>query len=497
MTDKKPLINYSGQQDEIHAADALIVPNLVDTGVTASRAIVSGSDQKLEASATTSTELGYVSGVTSAIQPQLNAITNTFTITKESTGFTEPENVIVTYDATSQKITLTGTVVAYWRGTLISALTTGWISSAHTDSVGAYYLYYDGSNFIWGSTFPSFSVLQIAIISYRAVAPFGNRECHGLQQWQSHQIDHFNIGTYRTNGGDISNLILASTTADNRRPIISTCTIHDEDCPTVNAGLTSKKYSQRYLANASDITYVLQADDIVPLSTARPYYNSFTTPNFGQTLMPANSVMTVWLYEVPVTADAASQEIRHVFVQGQSITQATSSSAAALITARNAEKLKAPSELNLGIPAAIVAAAEYVCIHKLIIQYTNSNWTITDSIAITGSRSSQNQSLAGNFLTEVTTDTTMTGVGTVASPLSIGQSVAPAASPTFAGLTNESAFISKQIATPSNPAAGYDALYFKSDDKLYKKDSAGNEVEVGSGAGGGAGVEQILMLMGG
>lgn len=43
------------------------------TGLTASRALVSGSSGNLVASAVTATELGYLDGVTSAVQTQLNA----------------------------------------------------------------------------------------------------------------------------------------------------------------------------------------------------------------------------------------------------------------------------------------------------------------------------------------------------------------------------------------------------------------------------------------
>ena len=42
-------------------------------GLTASRALISNSSGNVAVSATTSTELGYVSGVTSKIQTQLNA----------------------------------------------------------------------------------------------------------------------------------------------------------------------------------------------------------------------------------------------------------------------------------------------------------------------------------------------------------------------------------------------------------------------------------------
>ena len=47
------------------------------------------------------------------------------TKTKDPTGFTDPQNVVVTFDSTTRKITLTGTVEAYWRGQLIPALVSG------------------------------------------------------------------------------------------------------------------------------------------------------------------------------------------------------------------------------------------------------------------------------------------------------------------------------------------------------------------------------------
>jgi len=43
--------------------------------LTASRALVSNSDGELEVSAVTSTEIGYLDGVTSAIQTQIDANT--------------------------------------------------------------------------------------------------------------------------------------------------------------------------------------------------------------------------------------------------------------------------------------------------------------------------------------------------------------------------------------------------------------------------------------
>jgi hypothetical protein len=52
-------------------------------------------------------------------------------------------------------------------------------------------------------------------------------------------------------------------------------------------------------------------------------------------------------------------------------------------------------------------------------------------------------------------------------------------------ISDAGAVTAPQIATPSNPAAGNNSLYFKSDEKLYKLTSAGVESEVGAGGGGG------------
>ena len=54
------------------------------------------------------------------------------------------------------------------------------------------------------------------------------------------------------------------------------------------------------------------------------------------------------------------------------------------------------------------------------------------------------------------------------------------ASPSITGFSNWA-----QTTTPATPSAGNNRMYFKADGKLYTLDSAGNEAQVGSGAGGG------------
>jgi hypothetical protein len=51
-----------------------------------------------------------------------------------------------------------------------------------------------------------------------------------------------------------------------------------------------------------------------------------------------------------------------------------------------------------------------------------------------------------------------------------------------AGIKSEGDFTGKEITTPSSPDSGYNKIYFKSDDKLYKLTSGGVESEVGSGS---------------
>ena len=66
----------SAIQTQIDAKQATITgaaTTITSSDLTASRAIVSNASGKVEVSAVTSTELGYLDGVTSAIQTQLDS----------------------------------------------------------------------------------------------------------------------------------------------------------------------------------------------------------------------------------------------------------------------------------------------------------------------------------------------------------------------------------------------------------------------------------------
>jgi hypothetical protein len=76
-----------------------------------------------------------------------------------------------------------------------------------------------------------------------------------------------------------------------------------------------------------------------------------------------------------------------------------------------------PADLNLGSLAN--DATEFVFIAKVIIRYIGGNWDITSVTNLTGNKFIQVGSPAGVYLSTVATDATLTGDGTLDSPLSV------------------------------------------------------------------------------
>lgn len=75
------------------------VTSQTNTDLTASRALVSDANKKLSSSSVTSTELGYVSGVTSAIQTQIDAKATAANLTTVSNTVTTQGNTLSTNTA--------------------------------------------------------------------------------------------------------------------------------------------------------------------------------------------------------------------------------------------------------------------------------------------------------------------------------------------------------------------------------------------------------------
>ena len=362
-------------------------------------------------------------------------------LTQEPTGFAAPDAVISTYDSTARTVTLTGTVSAYWQGTLVSALVSGWVSAAHTATTGGWFLYYNGSAFVWSQTPWTFDMMQIAYVWYGTADKFGIRETHGLMQWQTHEEFHQTVGTYLVSGGDLAAYTLASTTAANRRPTVSATTVQDEDLETVNATLTSSLYTQLYLAGAGATpTWVLDAAEIVPVLAANPYYNQFLTGAWTQTLLPNNAYMAVWLVAVPTMASATGQKYRYQWIQGQS-----QSNTLATIQAQT------PSSLNLAGLTGV--STEWVFIARVIIRFAVGNWTFIQVDKLLGNKASTVTSPAGSYLSAVTTDTTLTGDGTAINPLTVAHSPALLSATTVVNVSGATAPAAGQILTATSSTA--------------------------------------------
>ncbi len=100
--------------------------------------------------------------------------------TSLESGFDNPVNVTINYDGTNRQVTLTGSFIAYWNGTPIASLTNGWVSDAHPDTPGSWFLYYNGASFIWSNVAWTMDMVQISFVYYHPPSStFALRECHG------------------------------------------------------------------------------------------------------------------------------------------------------------------------------------------------------------------------------------------------------------------------------------------------------------------------------
>lgn len=327
-------------------------------------------------------------------------------ITQQGTGFDTPETTTVSYDAGTRKITLGGTTQGYWRYSAITGLTSGWLSDARPDTNGVWFLKYDGSVYSWSNTQWLFTEVQISFGIKTNTAEIWLRECHGLMDSYSHLDEHQARGTYKTAGGDFTNYTVGSNTATNRRPYISSTTLWDEDLPSVIASLSTNSYAWFWLSSTGLANITSANAEIVSVTGAIPNYNQYTT-SWIQTPFPVNAYGKIFVVAVPVTADAANQGKRYLFIQPQTVS-----------TTLTTIQAVTSDSVNWGDFANVLT--EFNFIGEIIVRYTAANWVITSVSKITGTRTSQSLS-SGGFLSSVSTDgVTITGDGTPANPIEVG-----------------------------------------------------------------------------
>lgn len=357
------------------------------------------------------------------------AVTEQMEITGDNTGFRYPSTITVT-DNGDDTVTIndgTDPVEAYYHGLHVTTLVDGYTSSAVTalDTSKVWFLTYNGTDIDWRdiSIYTDFFkdvLISVAFYDTANSAWVFLQETHGMvMDKDTHGELHRNIGTYLISGGDITGVVLDSTTASERRPNTSQAVVRDEDKnTTIPAHLSTDLYTQGYNTGTGTFNFDIDNDDIIPLSTNQPYWNSFSSPNWGQTLFTENQFGTVWEYLVPV-ALGASQKYRTVFVQPQWVTDTAASggSLADRLAAAQATE-EARTQAGLNITSLEGLTPESIAIKRYTIKYDGTTWSIVNVITLGGTRVSQTQSPSGNFLSSVSSDNTLTGDGTTGSPLS-------------------------------------------------------------------------------
>jgi hypothetical protein len=309
---------------------------------------------------------------------------NLLSLTGEPTGFLRPDLVTVTGNVTDRTITLTGTTEAYWCGELVTALVPGWVSPVHAENSPInLYLGYDGTAFAWAPDWSGRMPIAIGLSNGTAIVAY-IRETHGcVMDAVTHLHLHATVGTYRKSGGGLTGLTLDSATPANRRPIVGTSLLVDEDLETaLPAGTAS--YTQFRLTGAAGADVItIGASDIIPTTGTLVNYNQWTGATWQQTSAGANGHVSVWLFAMPVTADAESQAYRYIWVQGQSTGDLAS------------QKALSPVDLNLG--KLIAVSPEMICLQQVVVRNQAGDWRVVFARSWTGTRLSLTSGPAGSF----------------------------------------------------------------------------------------------------
>jgi len=235
---------------------------------------------------------------------------------QDPTGFVNGD-INVSYSYADRKITLTGTLDYYWNG-VKKTLTSPWTSSAHTTTVGTWYLYStDGTNIVWSNSVWAFTNLMVALVNYKSTSgtTFGVRETHGLMPWQAHQDFHKNIGTYLYSGGLATSWTANTATDSSNSPDFNSAVIADEDLQTTINAITKGAYT---LMHVSGNTSIYTVGHTQPFSGLTNSFIRVNTPSTGAWVAGVNArYYNVYQFLVPTTSDVTSQKFRTIFLQPQ------------------------------------------------------------------------------------------------------------------------------------------------------------------------------------
>lgn len=267
-------------------------------------------------------------GVTT-IAPSENAVSDALALKtpltlhtdiKDPSGFIDGNNINVSYNWTNRTITLTGVLDYYWNG-VKKTLASPWTSTAHTATVGAWFLSSsDGTNFTWSQTPWSFNHVMVSYVNYKATlaTTLAIRETHGIMPWNVHEELHTTIGTYLLSGGKLT----AGTYSENVgsdvavTPSFDVAVVKDEDNETTIPSWIQGTYTTMYIGAAS--TSVFNIANTKPFVAATGAYLQVNNTTTG-IMTPAVTARYYNVYQIliPTTSDAGSSTYRTILLQPQ------------------------------------------------------------------------------------------------------------------------------------------------------------------------------------
>lgn len=324
--------------------------------------------------------------VTNADLANIQKLPTIYSSLKDPTGWDDNNNITVTYDGTTRRVTLSrvsGNLKYWWNGGLVDLGSNSYsFTAAHANSVGTYYLYTtDGINFNWSTTSWNFDAVMVCVVDYVSSTQYmATRETHGLMPWTCHKDLHISSGTSRDSttptGGTVNGYTLGSTVEADRRPGATAVSLLDEDLVSVVDSLVDGgPYSHFNLTSQTTLDYVASQAEIIRMSGTRAQYQSPTTAEW--TNLAENRFANVYLIAVPSTSDAISQGYRWMFLQAQ-----------ATYSSLSAARLETVSGLNLA--DINTRFAEFLfCARITIKQSAVSNFSIEDVTPLYGSLQSQ------------------------------------------------------------------------------------------------------------
>ena len=289
------------------------------------------------------------------------------------TGFINNSAIASTYNYTNRTITLTGTLVYYWRG-VKHTLTSPWTSpTGHTNSAGIYYLSStDGTNFTWSPSVWAFTDLMVAYVNRGAsnLTSYAIRETHGLMDQASHTEFHIMVGTYRTSGGNLTaGTYLENSAVDaDITPGFDAAVIHDEDLTTTVTAWLQDTYTTMYIG--ASLTPVFNTAATFPFVSlgAGTYMQVNNTATGAMTAGVNNRFYNVYQILLPTDNDTDSLKYRMIMLQPQA-------------TYTSLALAQAEDPRNLVITAI---STEYVIYARITYQTLNGNANTGKCLISTG-----------------------------------------------------------------------------------------------------------------